>query len=388
MNSRKTTLAAIGFVLLLSGLKAQGPEITLPPFPYLPGSSVGPIGTVADPVYENDLLTYGNAYWALLDSGGSNTFPMQSFVPASPKWFPQGPSTQPPSDHDPFGDGLVLFRSLYLHRLQLNPAAGPLFNIEDLILTDYWVRQQFRHWSRTHQLVTATFMDPVAHQRHLNALINAFTTATEYTTLGVPFFDGALTILCSENTKKLKGPGQNPPPAPLPLANETAAVQAKDALVRQRAGALSGFPTLYDPDGWWFGGHVGFDCDDFADAIGTYITKGQAGMAATTVRVTWTDSNGASQAHRVTKITCGTKYWLVDAQTGAVDGPYDTTTAADARNVVGGYDVDATKPVVTTDDGRALGSRPGFGEPPAWFNDPAQVQRFQNITGLDPACFH
>jgi hypothetical protein len=362
------------------------PQPVFLPMMYFPGSSYGPIGAAPNPVLELDQFAYATAYWEMVDSCGGNSALAQAFSPLSPAWSTFNSLTSLPTDPDPFGEGRVLFRHVFHHRLQLDPLVGPIFDLDHLIASDPWVALQWRFWTQTHQLITADFLDPVAHTNHILAVVEALTVGFEWQSRGAPYFDQLFTIAVSENTKKKVG-APAPPPAPLNVATLPANVQTCDAAIRAKAGALSGFPALYDPDGSWFLGHVGFDCDDFADAIGSYIKKGVAGMSATTVRVTWTTPGGQSAAHRVTKICYLGYYWLVDAQTGAVNGPHLKATAVDARPVVGGYAIDGTKPITTTDDGRALGSRPGFGEPPPWYEDAAQRARFQMITGLDPNCF-
>jgi hypothetical protein len=382
-----TPIKSIGF-LLLGVVMVWGQPGQPPAIPYLPGQSIGPIAPLADPVYENDLLNYAQAYWILVDSGGMNPGPIQNFVPQSPK-FQSGPMPPfGPADHDPFGVGSTLFENIFSHRLQLDPTLGPIFTLDQLIGSDPWVQQQWRFWTRTHQLVTADFLDPIAHQKHIQALINAFTTASEYATNGVPYFDAVLSIVASENTKKLRDGSPLTGPTPLALATLPQSAQNKDALIRQRAVVLSSFGGLYESDGSWFGGHVGFDCDDYADAIGHYVAKGQPGLTATTVNVKWTTTGGASESHRITKFTCGNLYWLVDGASGEISGPHDISTPADAGPVLGDYDIDPGQPVTTQDDGRALGSRPSLAEPPAWHTSPAQVARFESITGLSAACFH
>jgi hypothetical protein len=355
---------------------------------YVPGHSIGPIGVLANPQLYQDQRDYAAAYWEMVDSCGAVTTASQAFQPQSPHWPTFGISGQTPTDPEPFGDGLSVFRALFAHRLQLNPTLGPLFDIDQLVATDPWVALQWRFWTLTHQVVTASFLDPIAHNNHIQAIIEALTWTIEWRTLGVPYFDPGLTVVASEQTRKLRGlPGVNPP-APLPLPGLPVLIQNYDAQVRALANVLSGFPGLYEADGAWFWGHVGFDCDDFADAIGARIIKGQAGMRATTVRVEWTTPGGQPAAHRVTKVSCGGYYWLIDAQTGAVSGPHANATPVDARPVVqGGYAINNNRPITTIDDGRALGSRPGLREPPAWHTSQAQRTRFQNITGLDPNCF-
>ncbi len=365
-------------------LSAQTVSIAVP---YIPGRSFGPMPVPIDTQLDQDEKTYAAAYWELLESGGMNSSLMQSFVPTSPLWNDFGSNSQS-MDHDPFAEGRYIFRNLYAHRLQLDPLAGPFVDIDELVAIDPWVYAQWRFWTLTHQVVTSAAVDSIAHTNHVNAIIEALTVGFEWTTGGIPFFDDSVTMLVSENTKKLKGNPGVAPPNPVNVGGLPAAVQACDARIRAAAGRLTGFNGLYDADGGWWLGHKGFDCDDFADAIGSYTIKGQAGMTACTVRVTWTGGNKKGAAHRITKFSCGGYYWLVDAQTGAVSGPHQNGTPVDGRPVIGGYDVDQTKPVITTDDCRALGSRPGLSEPPAWYDCQAQLDRFQQITNLDPACFH
>ncbi|MEM7199806.1 MAG: hypothetical protein AAF628_06040 [Planctomycetota bacterium] len=57
------------------------------------------------------------------------------------------------------------------------------------------------HWTMTHPLVTAGALDAQAHQNHLAALVDALLGgSTEWTTLGIPYLDGALFV--SESTAR------------------------------------------------------------------------------------------------------------------------------------------------------------------------------------------
>lgn len=380
-------LPLVTVALLLAGLgaPARSQGVNLPPLPYAPGQSIGPLQPPAHPQLEFDRQNYAQAYWHLVDTQDPTA--LQGFVPSSPLfWPPSSSGTTLPADADPFAEGRVVFEEFYAHRLQLDPQAGPPLRFGDLIWSDPLVGFTWRHWTRTSQFITATWIDPIAHQRHLDAMTEALTVGVEWETRGIPLFDLVQGVLVSEASNR-RGGAAPPPVAPLPLAGLPAATQACDARIRQLAGTLAGIAGLRDEDGWWFGGHVGFDCDDYADAIGARIVKGQAGMSATTARVTFTDGDGVFRGHRVTKIRCGAHYWVVDGQTGAVSGPHANATPLDARPVMGGYDIDPARPVTSTDDNRALGTRNSLLEPPAWHTDPTARTRFQNVTGLDPADF-
>lgn len=363
------------------------PLFPVQPIPYGPGTSYGPFAGPPDPVLEADQGAYAAAYWEMVDTCGAVSSLAANFAPQSPGWPTWTPSSGPPTDPDAFAEGVILFRHIFSHRLQLDPSSGPLFDVDELIASDPVVSQQWRWWTLTRQLVTAEFIDPAAHLNHILALVDAFLQGgSEWETRGVPFFDAVLCVVASEGTVKRIG-NAPAPPAPVNVGNLPANVQNCDASIRQRGVRLANIQGLYEADGSWFLGHVGFDCDDFADAIGSYVKKGVEGMSATTLRVSWTNPQGQGAAHRVTKIRYLGYYWIVDAQTGSVNGPHEDGTAVDARPVLGGYNVDNNRAVVTTDDRRALGSRPGLREPPAWFTSAAQRNRFQNFTGLDPDCF-
>ncbi|MEM8712780.1 MAG: hypothetical protein AAGG01_17650, partial [Planctomycetota bacterium] len=266
--------------------------------------------------------------------------------------------------------------------------AGRGYYLQDLIQDDDLVAYAWRHWTLYHQVITSASWDSTAHNNHMTAILDAVSTETEWWTAGVPYVDA--NVLVSDKTKKKKGNGGGNVTPPIPEDEIPRAARAMHNCITMRRGVLDSFVDLYEADGGWWLGHVGFDCDDYADALAHYLIKDKEGYTSSTVRVTWTEPGGKGTAHRITKVTCGDYYWLADAQSGQSSGPYTNDTPADGSSVIGGgaYCIDPDKPIRTTDDNRAVGVRTGWGEPYVWSSDADQRRRFERETMLDAECFY
>jgi hypothetical protein len=379
---------------------------SFPAFPYAPGASLGPLGPIDNPAVDADLIGFAQVAWQYIDSGGTNTASLLNWQWTAPDLLDlTGPANDAETQPAIFGGGMELFRALYIHRLAPQTPGGPA-TIYDLLETNTQVALLFKHWTLTHQLATVEAWDPIAHQKHITMVIDAVITKQYASTRGVPLFQPGLLISDRTEIEVWAGVPWNylgaPPPAgvPDPITRETQ--KSVEDCVANESGKLTGpWPSgkkLYKSDklATWFGlvsGTPGFDCDDFADAIGAYLTKGKAGASYCTVYTSWiaTDpSNGKKKGkvgHLVTMIKAGGKYWLVDAQTGATSGPFDAGTPPDASTVTGGYskkpgsDYTDPKPIPPNDRSR------WSGEPPPWHTSREMKECFNEVTGLDRNCF-
>jgi hypothetical protein len=372
-----------------------------PPVPYMTSTSLGPFGPIENPAADADVIRYAEELWKFIDSGGTYTDPLDNFVWLAPELLALGdPANGVLAQPDPFGGGFDLFEVIYSHRLAPFDPNGPA-TIQGLLEVDSFVALTWKHWTLTHQLATEPTIDLVAHQRHVDLLVNAIFGLTPYASVrGVPSFSGFLVSdrLSIENWSAI------------PWAFATMATSEPDPRAEAQAQEcidmkkddLSGFPDLYKPDqgyswGGLSGGDPGFDCDDFADATGANITKGKSGVSYCNIYCSFNGTKpggkkGPSAGHLVTQIKAGDKYWLVDGQTGLTTGPHQDGTPPDASPITeGGY---GAKPGTTkTDpDGHAPNDRSAWqgiwsGEPGPWHTDPEEVARFGEITGLDPECF-
>jgi hypothetical protein len=375
--------------------------------PYDPFNSIGPLGPIENPEVDADLLAFAKVAWDYIDSGGANTTALLNWKWTAPDLLDlTGSGNDADTQPAIFGGGMELFRAIYVHRLAPQTPGGPL-SIFDLLETDANVALLFKHWCLTHQVVTLESWDSLAHKNHL-ALVTDSLGAKDYaSTRGVPLILPGL--LVSDRTEvevwaKLPwdyvGGPTGPAERPKPITPETK--KSVEECVNNESGKLTGpWPSgkkLYKSDtlASWFGlvsGTPGFDCDDFADAIGAYLTKGKEGASYCNIYTTWTGTNPSNgkktgkAAHLVTMIKAGDKYWLVDAQTGAKSGPFDQGTPPDASTVTGGYskkpgsDYTDPKPIPPNDRSR------WSGEPPPWHTSREMKKCFKEVTGLDRDCF-
>ncbi len=359
------------------------PSLTME-IPYGIGPSAGPFHEIADPELEADYHAYALAHWQRYESEGSNTSLFDGFEWSEPI---NAPGTQNFVDPDPFGAGRAFFRVLYAHRLSLGGGPGH-FDVEDLVASDAAVAFQWKHWTLYRQFITNAGWDPVAHGVHVAAVNEAQDFGVKFETRGIPLFTG--TILVSDRTTPKKGNGNGSPPVEEEVDGLAQKLkELNDCLETRRSKLEATSSELYEADG---AGNtkddIGFDCDDFADAIGAYLVKGkEEGVEYHRVLVTWTTKDGKSAGHLVTKVSFCGHYWLVDAQTGRMIGPFADATEMDAQELVkDDYDVDGTKAIDTEQDERKPNWRPEH-EPPPWHEDEDQKKRFEDVTGFDADCF-
>lgn len=357
--------------------------------PYVPGFSAGPNAPIDSPLVDADTRAYSTAFWQVVDNGGTDASPVTGFAWTAPAILALT-SAAPAVDPDPWFGGLTLFEYVYGHRLHV--PGGPE-TIEELIENDPGVATTWRHWTVYHQLATADSIDLEAHLRHAALVLDTLEPVPSTTVRGVPFFNGPLLISDRLEITDMSAwfdqdPGTSSPPVSSFQATGTQRV------LDQAKGTLQDIPGLYVADGNAFQGTgtPGFDCDDFADAFGALIQKLDPMATATTVFCSWktgaTGGGNAKSRHLVTRITSGNEYWLCDAQTGGVVGPYNVEVQMDASPLLDRYD-----PVPgSTHTGQGqhdLGDR-GWNEPPPWHESRDMIDHFGMKTmhlGLMTSCF-
>ncbi len=409
LASRTLALAAlaVGSIASAQGIPFAIQGLPLDPeIPYVPGSSVGPLGPIDSPEADADYIRFAEAWWTVIDNGGTDLSPLAGFAWLAPDLVALENGLDVSTQVDPWGGGMELFARLYAHKLAPNDPFGP-DHIEELLSIDPAVAEEFKHWGHYHQVVTSISADPAAHAEHMALVMDALTFQSEAVVRGLPYMDGSTLV---SDRLELTG-SSSPAPAPTtpattnkegpavePGGGGPRPVNMLDKCIRTRGGVLDPFSgQLYKADKGYYcfgllGGCPGFDCDDFADAIGAYIIKGKQGVTTCNVYCKWTSKNPnngkkSKAAHLVTKIKSGDCYWLVDAQTGAISGPHKNGTPMDATPVLGGYNV-CPGTVVTDQKDYEHGDRsPWSGEPPPWHTSPTIVACFEMITGLQAACF-
>ena len=373
-----------------------------PEIPYTPGASVGPLGPIDSPLEDADYIAFASVFWSTVDNGGTDLSALESFRWTAPAIAALTQNPYQGMDPDYWGGGKLLFEALYQHRLAPQDPNGPKL-VDELIESDRNIAIAFKHWSHYHQLSTQASLDPIAHQRHMDMLTEALSTAQRAEVRGIVHMDADLTV---SDRLDLTVPdswfpagASTPPGSSGPgfsagsIGVTTNIIEEVQMCIDEGKGKLEDF-DLYkadtNPGFLGFGGKPGFDCDDFADALAFYLSKNKKGVTACTVRVTWTTNPGSSggkakSAHLVTKIKAGGKYWLVDAQDGKASGPHDEGTKMDATPILCFYDI---KPgsVRTEQSDRDHGYRP-WCEPAPWTDSPTIVKCFEKITGLSAKCF-
>lgn len=360
---------------------------------YGPGG-IPPNGPIASPEEDKDYIQYAMLFWEGADAG---TFAkLDLFNWSAPKLI-ELVQTPPHAQVDEWGGGVDLFEAVYFHRLAPYNPTG-FADLHELIENDAQVATLFKHWTLHHQLATSPQWDTLAHDNHKTMLVEAYTFGMTTSVRGVPLIDGNMIV--SDRLELLSPSAWFPQLAyaaddAQPDPSEPASDAQKEAqeCIDAKKEVLDDMD--WKEDGKGKDGTPGFDCDDFADAMGAAVSKDKEGVTANTVFVSWTskpDGNGLKKGkgkHLVTKISAGGKYWLMDGQTGAVSGPHDDGTPMDAEPVLdgplGNYDYEPGS-VRTKQTERDLDYRP-TSEPPPWHKNPDMVACFEKLTGLDADCF-
>lgn len=394
----KTELAtlAAAVVLFCPSAAAQSPPAglqNLPVFgeiPYLPGG-IPANGPIVDPLEDADLILFASHFWTYIDTGNSTGL-------TNHRWTAPGllemEQELPAVTIDKWGGGLELFEALYQHRLQPYDPGG-YESVRELIENEYTIGFSFKHWTLHHQLATSRAWDPVAHSRHLDMLVEAYTKGVTTTVRGVPRYDS--TIIISDRLE-LEQPDAWFVSTALASSRsqdcDEEAVELAQSCIDSMLCNLKSMEWKQDGSAGLFGffGTPGFDCDDFADALGACISNGKPSITASTVRITWKKGTNRKKkgAHQITKISAGGKYWLLDGQVGGVTGPHTDGTPMDGEPALNGpggaYDREPGS-TRTQQRERPLGERPWV-EPPPWTESSEMEECFEEQTGLNAEDYH
>lgn len=243
----------------------------------------------------------------------------------------------PQGEVNPFGEALSLFANLYEDRLRpLDPIAP--YSLLDLLEDDVEVMARFRAYSTTGLLQT-TGGDGELHCRHADALLEA--TLARSIGTGAGLEDAELSadgesIATLGLRVSVWPPFENPIPVPPPppIPELPAEVQDVDRALKEAEQIWQnwletlrarGF-ELRQSDRWWTEGVSGFDCDDFAEALGRflrwYVERHVAGQPDIEPRILQLRQGSGIRGHAVTLMFLDDHYWIVDAQTGFRRGPF------------------------------------------------------------------
>jgi hypothetical protein len=258
------------------------------------------------------------------------------------------PDRYPPGFH-PFIEPLIVFGELYSGQWSVPSTPEDAFGIWDLVQQAPVIFEQFRHYTMTGELP-----------------------------------GGAA-----------GGGSGNPPPIrpPIPPGELPEGVrQFHDLLpgwvhnsnlwkVRPRYD----WPDQNDPNGPGFyredplhnDGRPGFDCDDWADAMAGWLQHRfcEGGYADTArqkwLHVLWKEGKGGT-GHAMNIVYYGGYYWIVDAQTNAVYGPFREGDPWEVRPLLQGPNRYGLPEDVVPGFGDLYnpGERSNGTEPPAWWDSP------------------
>lgn len=280
---------------------------------------------------------------------------------------------------DPFQPTVVLFTQLYASQL------SSTYTIWNLIEDDPEVLAAFRYHSLTGE-VTTSFNSPATIE-HLNMIAQAISGGTttveceillEYT---FPDGDGEIRVegdnLVSNVVTKKKRPPFPPGPGP------TEPDPVRERLRQKTNESKLPWSDCYRDDSGWPWGTPGFDCDDYAQALRNYLRNKLIGeypdMQAYYLWLTWW-----RDGHCLNVIVVNGKYYVIDAQTGAISGPYSTweemvAAAWQMMRDLGYLEDDPWFPSATKSDTPRRWREPG-----PWFTDPDRRQEIiKDCLGID-----
>ena len=304
-----------------------------------------------------------------------------------------------PGTFNPFTEALALFSQLYGDRLNDVDSYAP-YSISDLLRDDPLVRLRFREYTLTGEFLT-TPIDGIAHSKHVLAVLDALTENAIYTVA-----DASATTTGGLISKDLligtptpiwvPVPGASPlPPANLPSDIEEVKEHIERATEAWKLWLGSAGDVwwirqqLRQEDSYWDSDTTGFDCDDFADAFGWYLywyLRENTGQVAPIehpqvlqIRKPW-----SFEGHAVTLIFRGLYYWVIDAQTGTLLGPYHRVQQWPPYliKIVHQYPTWGDQYGFGWPMSYPAGTRPFYEEQP-WFQDGARRGRVEELLPSD-----
>jgi hypothetical protein len=195
--------------------------------------------------------------------------------------------------------------------------------------------------------------------------------------------------------RSLCGGGQEPQPVqPLTCDDVPLSICVGGAAVILRWTDSNLWLMPYSDDEWFYGWNtIGFDCDDYADALAAYLkNKQDAGMLPADMKIDalylWYPSEGwfsGKDGHVVLLITIGDYYFIAEAQSAppTLHGPFPKNTplkdidwspiSEGINKTTKPYQIDVRKPT----------DRP-WNDPAPWHESPQKRQQIQEKTGHPP----
>lgn len=302
------------------------------------------------------------------------------------------------SQVDALGHGRLLFLELYDHRLSATKG------LDHLIEEDAQVRSQLREYTTEGVLsLDIGKADPLAVEAAMKLLGEAIQGSDRVQLKGEYQLHGDVLTINDLRVLALKDADGEEYVDDLRLGLRSSPPQGPDCSgngLRDRVTDLVNQSGLDPASGCLYhsdskdNSDPGFDCDDFADAQGAFITNawgsdcGGATYKSADVAWEYTDSNGKTQTvgHALTVIEVNGIVIVVDAQTGTVRGPTDRSIMSDSkrwrqmlqsasnRYLHTQQNRDTFHPTGVVRDPNSR--KPYKTEPPVWFTDSAEVSAF------------
>lgn len=273
-----------------------------------------------DETTTQELRQWAAIFWQWYDTG---------VIPPEAECFQfTNPDQFPPGFH-PFNEAEALFLLVYSDRIEAARlvAVGGHYGVWNLLQDDPDILAQFR-------LYTLTGALPVGDPNGVQPL------GSYPPTIGPLLYMQLLPLAQMEavKIKKVCPAGHTEPISDEQLPDW---LRGFNRVLRQLVAASqlaeAAMDALYDEDicHWWpWSRRIGFDCDDFADALAGWLLNRIGlipGVTVEQLRVSW--ANGKI-GHVMTIVTHGGYYWIIDAQTGLVRGPFPVGTPVNPREIV------------------------------------------------------
>lgn len=285
---------------------------------------------------------------------------------------------------NPFLPTIGIFNELYAYLLT------PDFNILDLIKNDSSIFESFKHHSITGEVITPLMSEEAI--AHLLMISNAQTSITyeEDCDLYETMFagpeeveisinsEGQMVLVSSIATKKKFSPCPDSNDGEIPDEWSEFWRVLRGAVMYSKLVATQCYISDdQDP------GRPGFDCDDFADAMINYLVytlkDSYPGLTGYPLYLKW-----CWDGHTFSILEIDGVFWLIDPQTGAIKGPFDSWSAV----VSAGWSLLIDEPYNADpywfQFPNSTKGEPWiqFREPPRWYTDELRRQEVMDCLGI------
>ncbi len=398
-------------------------------FAYSTTTGVGPLYDIPSPARDAEMRSYAAVYWDCEDGGDCSGLTAFEWTENVDKLVTLSNGKQVKVQSAPFKEAYPTFSYIYRHRL-VDASGNPSVSLVSLLESDPVISRIWRHYMLSGQIVTKESVDAEAFANHHALVVDALDDLPELEMRGVVINDigflvtdrlhiinwahyrsvptvSGLTVFWSGSVNQdpvdpVEKPGDDD------CADILDAIQDlidsnKDVMEKLEEWTDSDADAandLYKEDEPTKGddpGEPGFDCDDYASALGNSLKKQIAGnpdlagkgVTVTQVSVAWKkvdDSPGAGPKdketvrHAILKITVCGKNFFIDPMIGAgslepTDEGGDLTD--DINGIIGGT-WEMIEGSLSVEFEHLLNERHGT-EPGPFSDSTSQVDRFETI---------